>query len=388
MEYVLLVVLATIASIFLIGSYFDLHIDKDLFSKVWKLVVIVSFFLALIFEPNPYLDFDLLRINARLYDIRNFGLEESLKFTDIENLYIFKYWLYIVSMLDCDGLLTAVPFAMDVFIFGCIICDLIKNNNNRYRIKHLTFALITWMSLIGIKLAVTDIRCVFAMTICSFALFREYIMKKRRASSYTLYVISMFVHHYTIIFLLIRLLIGIFEKLNNMYRFMLLSAFIAMLPVAITLLSDYSISGFDYLNIALDKLAGASNRSYFIYREMSQRLLYLSMIAILLYTVCFTCKEIYRINKFQGKDTVYFRSNISLYLVSLFLLGFFQNYLILERGMYIISILYPINYLLTPCQRIAKRKDYIIIPLLMYILFINDINAFIVNKLGYSYLKM
>ena len=89
----------------------------------------------------------------------------------------------------------------------------------------------------------------------------------------------------------------------------------------------------------------------------------------------------------NDNNSMFYRTSISLFIISLFLLGFFNNYLIIERGIYIIAILFPIMYLLMPGELHAKNNPCFLIPLLIYILFINDINPLIVNKLGYSYLQ-
>lgn len=386
MEYICITIIATIAYIFISASSHNIFINKKEFCKVWRIILIIAFIMAFIFEPNPSLNIDLLRINARLDDIRNLGLDKALQYTDIENLYVFRYWLYINSLLSFNGLLTAVPFSIDVYIFGKITSDILSKQKN-IKVKYLSLGLLVWISLIGLKLAITDIRCVFAMSICCDALWLEFIQKERKIFSFVLYIIAFYTHHYTMVFLISRFIVEMIGKIKNKKIVVILSFIIILLPICISLVLP-SIGSFgEYFILINQKVAGYDRRSYFLYREMSQRVLYICMIIILIYSTLFSAINHIMFNNGKDKNFMFLNTNLALFTVSVLLLGFFSNYLMLERGMYIIAFLLSMTYLLMPEELHRKRNVIFIVPILLYILFINDINFFIVNKLGYSYLQ-
>lgn len=335
MEYICIMIIAIILYMFILGSCNNIYINEKEFHKIWKIIIIISFIMALIFEPNPSLNIDLLRINARLNDIRNLGLDKALQYTDIENLYVFRYWLYINSLLSFNGLLTSIPFCIDVYIFGRIIYDILSKQRV-IKVKYLTLALLMWTSLIGLKLAVTDIRCVFAMSICCYALWFEFIKKENKLFSFCLYIAAFFTHHYTIVFIISRIIIGITRKIKSKKLLVILSFIIILLPICISLVLPHVGGLGEYFIVINQKLAGADRRTYFLYREMSQRVLYICMIIILIYSSLFSACNYITVNS-KKNNLIFLNTNLTLFVVSILLLGFFNNYLIIERGMYIIS---------------------------------------------------
>lgn len=386
MEYICMVIILLLISIFLIGSCKGFYINKDNFSKLWAIVLVTSFIMAFIFEQNPAMNLDLLRIYARLSDIRNYGLDNALKYIDLEKLYFFKYWMYIVSLTPFDNLLNSIPFFVEVYIFGVIIKDLLSKYGP-HKMAYITLALFVWISLMGIKLAITDIRCVFAMTICCYALYLEFVKKQKVFFAISLYLIAIFTHHYTMIFMITRCFIFFTMRIKTKKLLFIFVAFLLLGPLLVDFITSnmgiYEI----YFSVITQKLAGSYNRSYFIYREMSQKVLYIFMIIVVMSSAFYSYLNILSCKSENDNNSMFYRISISLFIISLFLLGFFNNYLIIERGIYIIAILFPIMYLLMPGELHAKNNPCFLIPLLIYILFINDINPLIVNKLGYSYLQ-
>lgn len=386
MEYICILTITIIVYMFILGSYNNYSMGNKLFSSIWKIIILIAFIMAFIFEPNPSLNIDLLRINARLNDITNLGLDKALQYTDIENLYVFRYWLYIISLTNINSLLTAIPFTLDVYIFGKIVSDIL-GKHQLIKMKYLTMALLIWISLIGLKLAITDIRCVFSMSLCCYALYLEYIKNRNKYFSLSLYILAFFTHHYTIIFILARCILVLMKKTKTKEALLLISFLLILMPNIINLLIPYISNIGEYLIIANQKLMGADKRTYFIYREISQRILYIFMIIVLIYSSLFSYfNQIAYYNR-KNISIVFYNANLALFTVSVLLLGFFNTYLVIERGMYIISFLLSITYLLMPSELHKRRTFFFVIPILLYIIFINDINFFVVNKLGYTYLQ-
>ena len=144
----------------------------------------------------------------------------------------------------------------------------------------------------------------------------------------------------------------------------------------------------DYLTLVIRKFIGYQDRAYFVDNALSQKILYISMLIVVLYSSLFSYSNLCFYKNEQDTQSIAYKSSLALLSISILLLGFFNNYLMIERGLYILSGLFPIAYLLMPEKLHHKRNPYILIPILLYILFINDINTFIVNKLGYSYLRL
>lgn len=90
MEYICILIITLIVYMLLMGSCRGFYINSNTFSKLWIIIVLVAFGMAFIFEPNPSLNLDLLRLNARLNSIRNLGLENGLLYSGYENLYVFN----------------------------------------------------------------------------------------------------------------------------------------------------------------------------------------------------------------------------------------------------------------------------------------------------------
>lgn len=387
MEYICLVIIALIVYMFILGSYRGNSINSDVFSKIWILIILIAFIMAFIFEPNPSLNLDLLRLNARLDAIRSFGLENALKYSGFEGLYIFENWLYLVSLTEYNSLLTAVPFAIDVYIFGKIISDILRKVK-AMKFSYLTFGLFTWVSLIGLKLAITDIRCVFAMTICCYALYLEFIKNECKFFSILLYIVAFFTHHYAVTFLISRVIVSIIIKIKSKNKLLFFIFVTLLIPIFInSIVTDMGFYN-DYLTLVIRKFVGYQDRAYFVDNALSQKILYISMLIVVLYSSLFSYSNLCFYKNEQDTQSIAYKSSLALLSISILLLGFFNNYLMIERGLYILSGLFPIAYLLMPEKLHHKRNPYILIPILLYILFINDINAFIVNKLGYSYLRL
>lgn len=387
MEYICLVIIALIVYMFILGSYRGNSINSDVFSKIWILITLIAFIMAFIFEPNPSLNLDLLRLNARLDAIRSFGLENALKYSGFEGLYIFENWLYLVSLTEYNSLLTAVPFAIDVYIFGKIVSDILSKVKVM-KFSYLTFGLFTWVSLIGLKLAITDIRCVFAMTICCYALYLEFIKNECKFFSILLYLVAFFTHHYAVTFFISRVIVSIIIKIKSKNKLLFFTFVTFLIPIFIN--SIVPNMGFhnDYITLVIRKFVGYQDRAYFVDNALSQKILYISMLIVVLYSSLFSYSNLCFYKNEQDTQSIAYKSSLALLSISILLLGFFNNYLMIERGLYILSVLFPIAYLLMPEKLHHKRNPYILIPILLYILFINDINTFIVNKLGYSYLRL
>lgn len=387
MEYICILIITLIVYMLLMGSCRGFYINSKTFSKLWIIIVLVAFVMAFIFEPNPSLNLDLLRLNARLNSIRNLGLENGLLYSGYENLYVFKYWMYLVSLTESNSILTAIPFTIDVYVFGKIVTDILLRYKT-IKISYLTFGLFTWISLIGLKLAITDIRCVFAMTICCYGLYLEFINNRSKKIPLLLYVVAFFTHHFVAFFLIIRVLISIMGKIKSKKKFFVFTFAILTIPMLIDLVIPYLGSNSDYISLIIRKFVGYQDRVYFMNNALSQKLLYISMLIVVIYTTVFSYLNIYFYKNSEKNYSVPYKSSLTLFVVSILLLGFFNNYLMIERGMYIIACLFSTAYLLMPEELHVKRNIYILIPILIYILFINDINTFIVNKLGYSYLRL
>ncbi|WP_304277654.1 hypothetical protein [Phascolarctobacterium succinatutens] len=387
MEYICLVIIALIVYMFILGSYRGNSINSDVFSKIWILITLIAFIMAFIFEPNPSLNLDLLRLNARLDTIRSFGLENALKYSGFEGLYIFENWLYLVSLTEYNSLLTAVPFAIDVYIFGKIVSDILCKVKVM-KFSYLTFGLFTWVSLIGLKLAITDIRCVFAMTICCYALYLEFIKNECKFFSVLLYLVAFFTHHYAVTFLISRVIVSIMIKIKSKNKLLFFTFVTFLIPIFINSIVTNMVFYNDYLALVIVKFVGYQDRAYFVDNALSQKILYISMLIVVLYSSLFSYSNLCFYKNEQDTQSIAYKSSLALLSISILLLGFYNNYLMIERGLYILSGLFPIAYLLMPEKLHRKRNPYILIPILLYILFINDINTFIVNKLGYSYLRL
>lgn len=365
----------------IVASSRNRYITLPDFRKIWLFMALMAALFAFYFEPKDFINWDIKRYYEHLDNIRRFGLTEALKNTEYRTLYVTKYWMYLVSLTDMNGLFTAIPFFVEFIIFGYLVEDINKNRGNRLiSIKKFGCVFFCWFSLMGVKLAITDVRCVFAMNVLALAIYWDYICKRKRLISVVLYVMALYIHHVASLVIAIRILL-MFTKIIERPKLVLLGSMISyvlLFNVATFLVK----SGNLFLRISAKKLladwADYNFLQYFFSREMSMKVLYLCFIgAFVLGLLLSQRARQTEKGQFDGRDI-----NV-LNLFSCLGIGFSFNYLLMERLLYPYAVVLTIFLLNHDDGRYLKRTIVFFTPILLYLLYFNDINGLLVNYLGF-----
>lgn len=381
--FVLIFIVTILVVSFIIYSQNGALVSKHQFKSYWLLFTACVVLMAYFFEPKSFIDWDLVRLFKHVDNIRHNGLTDALKYTEYRELYVWKYWMYFVAMTNNNALLHSVPLLIDFSIFGYIILDLMKEGANR--VATISFTIYLWITTMGLKLAITDIRCVCAMNICFLAFYLEYIREKKKTFC-LLYIVALYIHHYVVLFLILRLFLIIEKKIK--YKFLIIIG--ALLSQGIifegAIYIKNNISN-EYLKSMASKVLGDWEKyefSYYFYaREMSMKILYLAMVGV--FAIGLIWAVISR-QSIQPSETEKVKINSMLFLLCCFGVGFGFNYLLVERLMYIASYTFAAHYLMVSKNNKNDIIPITISPILLYIFFINDLNSFIANSLGFYYI--
>lgn len=358
-------------------------LDKQ-FKILWGSISILVALLAFNFVPNSILDWDLIRLYKHIDNIRLNGLNDALKYTEYRNLYIIKFWMGIVALTKCNGLFPAVPLLIEFLTFGFIVQDMLKNKYHSLPMQVVVPATFLWISMMGLKLSFSDVRCTLAMCLCCLGFYLEYINGRKRSIAIFLYICAVFTHHFTLLFIIIRLVLCIKKLVQSKY-ILLIASLLIQSTIHFAANYIYQNIEFDYLHVLAGKLLADWDKFSFMYyfsnREFTMKILYLCFIMVFLFGYLGTLKTRERI-----KNEKECKVNNAMYVLCCVGVGFSFNYLLLERLIYIAAYFFMIYYILV-CSKREKTTYFIaVMPVLSYILFFNDINSFIVNALGYFYL--
>lgn len=360
------------------------------FSILWGSISITIALLAFVFVPKTFIDWDLLRLFKHLDNIRAVGLDSALQFSEYRTLYVVKYWMLFVSKTGYNGLFQSIPLLMDFLIFGYILKDMTYNNYKELRVRKLFLSICIWISLFGLKLAISDVRCNWAMAICCLALYFEFFKKEKKFFSVVLYIAAVFIHHYAVLFIIIRCVL-MFKKLIKRRWIILVVALLSQVILYTGANLIYSNVSNEYLRTIARKLLAYWDlygfSTYFFGREASMKLLYLCFIAVFVFGYIWSTRARKKsVIASCNNPELAEKLNDTLFVLSCIGIGFAFNYLLLERLAYILAYVLAMHYCVIGSNSFAKIKLVCITPLLMYIFLINDLNIFIVNALGFYYL--
>ena len=389
MEFLLIVCLLFNIFLLIVYALKNFVMNLNHFRFLWLLLSINIALIALFFEPKSFIDWDLLRLFQHIENIKIMGLDKALQYTEYRSLYVVKYWMYIVAQIGISGLFQSVPLFIDFCVFGYIICDIYKKRCVCISCRDALWIIFIWFSLMGIKLSISDVRCTWAMGLCCLAFYKEYICNERKIYIYGIYIISMYIHHFVIFFMIFRLLMVLKKNVKNGWM-VLLGALISQSIIYTGATLIYNNINNDYIKTMARKLLADWNiygfTNFFFRRELSMKVLYLSFVMVFVIGYIWSRKPIvYNSDDYNNLREVKL-SNNSVFVLSCLGIGLSFNYLLLERLLYIVAYVFAIFVGICKAEKIYIRYEKILTPFLIYILFFNDLNIFIVNALGYYYL--
>ena len=319
----------------------------------------------------------------RLVDnIRAGGLDYAINESLYKDLFVYNYFTYFISLLpeQLKNLLTTIPLIIDFTIVGYIYRKTFKTylpeTDTRVRI----LAILMWLFTFGIKLAISGIRCSFAVSLVVLAIYLLMTKKKRNPTSIVLAILlcvaAVFVHNFALAVIVVWLAAKISRPIATIIAALGIS--FAIEPIAKFILNNVSGSYLTFsFSRVLQTLEKTSLSNALVSFDGSTMLIYLCFIALAAYLFAISLYAKHNNKEDKYKKTI---ANFTA-TVGAVALGLSFNYLYLERIMYLVSYCY---LMIIPIYSSKKRDsiawgNLVIIPVAMFTFFFNDIYVFMVN---------
>lgn len=362
------------------------------FLGIWWLISIIMFFYAFCFEPEVSLNLDLNRVFNLINEVKCFGYE-ILDSSDLKNLYFIKNFYACVAMTPFISLVTSIPLLVDFLIFGYIMFDLIREKyGEKVKLSYVSYAVFIWIALMGLKLAITDIRCNLAVALFSLAIYWEYVQEKKYLIAYMLYTMAIFTHYFAFPLLAFRLLITIYSKIGLYIR---IFTFVLVIMCLFLFSNDLTVSilrDVPYIGVILSKYVEYSIRfsvhSYMLVSTLSMKLTYMCFVLISFLSCLFSVFMLYKEREVEYKYSLNIKMNRLILIFSFLGIAFCNNYLITERLMYLYAYLISMEYILYSNDSCIKYVKLLLTPILIYVFYFNDVNTLLANYMGGFFLSL
>lgn len=293
---------------------------------------------------------DLTRHYLELHSLIGKSLKEVLDQSITDPLIIKNIWFYLISK---TGNFDLLPFTAIILTYYFLLRDTYYLGKKEFMTKGVLFIiaifLITWYPL---ERPLSGVRYYVAITLFIHGLYREYVEGKRNLVTYSLYVMPLLLHYGIIILFLIRLFLA-FSKKINVYFYIIILFWGIFSTIAIDILSNTNI-------IYISQVAEKAKR-YMIYKR-DDTLEFIIIIIKILITIIFAgsvfiIKEKYFEFYYKYKKIYDFGL-----IVSLFIIGGANIYILPDRYFYIILYLLPL--ILIPMLKFSNNiliKQYFVL---------------------------
>jgi hypothetical protein len=333
------------------------------------------------FTPNTSIRWDLLVHYEDVNQLRGKNITQAFNNTYYsDNYFLAALYFWLISRLPDNRLLPVFPVILDYAIFVYIFTRSFMNEKKwdvSIDFAHGFFVFFLWMCTFGMKLAISGIRCVTACAICSLAIFFLIDGNRKKIVSIVLFIMAIMIHS----FALMAILIWLFSKIRNKKPMIILVLLINSIGLRfLEKIYDFLPDSLSYLRNSLDRStrywSGQTLSAVTRNSGYSFGLMFLCMLiagALLLINTIRTQRN-------NELDLDEFSSVSYTETLSIFILGFFFNYLYVERLMYLFaygSVIYfsnPKNY-----YAMGKKTRIILMLVALYIFYSNDIGTFIAN---------
>ena len=167
-------------------------------------LAVFSFF----FEPKEFIRWDLIEHFYLLDEMREGGIKYVVFESHYKDLYVFNFFAYFISTLpeNLKNLLTTIPLVIDFAIVGYIYRKMFKTYLPETDGKVRILAVVMWLCTFGVKLAISGIRCSFAVSLVALAIYLLLTKEKRKVLSIIisvlLCVVAAFVHNFALVVIL------------------------------------------------------------------------------------------------------------------------------------------------------------------------------------------
>lgn len=196
-------------------SYEKYRITISQFGGILLLMIVLILGFTYEFKPRSFIRWDLLMHYRQVRLFRNYSFAEAWRRSEYQNLYLINFYFYLVSRLPNYKMLPVIPLAIDLFIARYILLDRLRQEygaNGKFRVSEGVWVAAVFLATMGLKLAISGIRCVLAVSLCALAFYLEGVQKKKKPAAYLLYLSALLVHHFSILVIAVRLLVGMKGK--------------------------------------------------------------------------------------------------------------------------------------------------------------------------------
>lgn len=368
-------------------SYEKYRITISQFGGILLLMIVLILGFTYEFKPRSFIRWDLLMHYRQVRLFRNYSFAEAWRRSEYQNLYLINFYFYLVSRLPNYKMLPVIPLAIDLFIARYILLDRLRQEygaNGKFRVSEGVWVAAVFLATMGLKLAISGIRCVLAVSLCALAFYLEGVQKKKKPAAYLLYLSALLVHHFSILVIAVRLLVGMKGKWKILVGLALFCLFGATLS---ELVADVLPQSINYLAYSLRQVA----RRWDAYSFQSMLEKSTAVISIYLTMACAAVYLLYVAIRLKKVRLNLNRQEIEIYnfaeTVAMVGVGMSFNYLFLERIMYIVAFGFLMTlpvYLRFYHPSVLERVGMFVI--LLWLFFFNDLYVFIVNYVGYYFL--
>ena len=383
LEIVCLILLTIILFLMCIFIFTDGQKSKKAGGKFLFVIAIIFVVFSFVFKPEDFIRWDLIEHFKILDGMRLGGLEYVKNESQYADLFVYNYFAYLISLLPLymQNLLTTIPLVIDFAIVGYIYKTTFNKHLPDASSKARVLAVLLWLFTFGIKLAISGIRCSLAVSIAVLAIYLEMIQKKKRILSLLLYIISIFIHNFAVVVIVVRIL----AMVQKPVLIMLLSLGICILLEPVSRLIVNNVDG-GYFKFSFGRILDTYEQMSLITAistfNFSTLILYIGFIALSLYLFAVsTSAQKQNLNGYS-KCVANFTATVGALAI-----GLSFNYLYLERFMYLVSFaLLMIAPIHNENKNCINSGNIMLVPMAFLIFFFNDIYTFMVNYVGTYFL--
>lgn len=369
--------------------------NEWLINKSLYFGIVVALFASVViyvycFDVRPIARWDLLQHYRTIDLMKENGWHFVWTKGEYKDRYIISLYFYIMSFMPDYRLVPVIPLVIEFSIALYLFEKSMKvyEVNDAYPIGDAAFTTLAWFATFGIKLAVSGVRCVWAVSLCALAIYWEAVRKEHKMAAYAMYVIAYGIHDFALIIILIRLLMTIRDKrllaTGVLFGMVGLTFAIPVLYSAMPTPAIRRIYKYWTRSSILSFIEGQSTSTLLVILCMILTMLYYAYMNIkirrMLYDTQAGCEEIRR--NPSVLPMIEFTSSLAVVAVAACYL-----YVFTERLLYLVAY----GFLMCiPYYRKFRANNFYVDSVMLFILlwlwFFNDIYLIMVNETGVYFL--
>lgn len=247
-----IICITLICTLLIISFFVDLRINKYQIAIGGIIFAVSLSVIAYCTEP-VYTD-DLYRHFQEITMMKNGGLYYLENQAIYKDNFIINYFFYFISLIGNERLLPFFSIVLTYIIFFYIIYDFCKKE--KVKIDILAIYIFMHFALCFLRYSISGVRNYLAFSIIALAIYREIVKNNKNIITYMLYIIPVFIHSSSLIFILLRVTYKLFSKVKIKY---LMIFWTYLCPIIIEILVNTSLSILQDAGIRLKYYMNISN---------------------------------------------------------------------------------------------------------------------------------